>query len=190
MTWRGSLSPWRWPRGLALAVLIGTGLTSAVPPSWATTTEERVRQLEDQDAIRRILVDYGEYLDAQDYARYAGLFAQDGVWTGGYGSAKGPAAIQAMLEQAMGRPAPGFINKTKSHLMTTMVVTVSGDRATARSRFLVLTADETGKPVPSRAGRYVDAFVREADSWKIKSRTTYGVIPHADDRAPGSGHAQ
>jgi ketosteroid isomerase-like protein len=171
---------------LVLAALIGVGLSSAAPVSSAAVLEARVRQLEDQDAIRKILVDYGVHLDAQDYARYAALFAKDGVWTGGYGTAKGPAAIQAMLEKAMGKPAPGFINKTKSHLMTTMVVTVTGDMATARSRFLVLTADETGKPVPSRAGRYVDQFVREPGGWKIKSRTTYGVIPYADDSAAGA----
>ena len=167
-------------RWIVLGVVLSVTLSSAAPVSSAATLEAQVRQLEDQDAIRKILVDYGIHLDAQDYAAYAALFAKDGVWTGGYGTAKGPAAIQAMLEKAMGKPAPGFINKSKSHLMTTMVVTVTGDTATARSRFLVLTADEANKPVPSRAGRYLDQFVREVSGWKIKSRKTEGVIPYAE----------
>ena len=162
---------------LGAALLLGTALTSATPLASAGALDRRVRQLEDVQAIRAVLIAYGEYLDAQDYAHYAALFAQDGVWTGGYGSATGPAAIRALMEKSMGKPAPGFVNTTKFHLMTTMVITVTGDTAIARSRFNVFTADAAGRPVPSRAGRYVDQLVREHGAWKIRRRTTYGVIP-------------
>ena len=49
--------------------------------------EQRVQQLEDEKEIREVIIRYGEYLDARDYAGYASLFASDGVWTGGFGSA-------------------------------------------------------------------------------------------------------
>jgi uncharacterized protein (TIGR02246 family) len=143
-----------------------------------------VQQLEDQEEIRQVLVAYGEYLDSRNYAAYASLFAHDGVWTGGFGSASGPAQIQAMLEKNLGKAEPGFVNKSSFHLMTTMVVQVTGDKATAQSRYLFYTATSDNKPGATLAGRYVDAFVREDGKWKIKSRTTHGVIPWRDGNAP------
>ncbi len=168
------------PLGLLLATL-AAGCASTPPDVGAL--QRRVQQLEDQEQIRTVLVEYGEYLDARNYAGYASLFARDGVWTGGFGSATGPAEIQAMLEKNLGQAEPGFINKSSFHLMTTMVVQVNGDTATARSRYMFFTTT-SDKPVPSLAGRYVDEFVRENGMWKIKRRTTHGVIPWRDGNAP------
>jgi uncharacterized protein (TIGR02246 family) len=167
---------------LLLPVLLA-GCSGASDPQ-REALERRVQQLEDQEQIRQVLIAYGEYLDARDYAGYASLFARDGVWTGGFGSATGPAGIQAMLEENLGKAEPGFINKSSFHLMTTMVVAVDGDAATARSRYTFFTANADNKPVPSLAGRYVDEFVREDGQWKIKRRTTHGVIPWRDGNAP------
>ena len=157
--------------------------TSAEDPRVAAL-EKRVQQLQDEQAIRDVVVRYGEYLDARDYAAYASLFARDGVWTGGFGSFRGPAAIQEMLEKNLGKPQPGFINKANFHLMTTVVVDVDGDTARARSRYTFFTASPDNRPTAALAGRYVDEFVRENGAWKIKRRTTYGVIPYRDGNAP------
>jgi ketosteroid isomerase-like protein len=142
--------------------------------------QQRVQQLEDQEAVRQVLVAYGERLDARDFAGYAALFAREGIWTGGFGTFTGPAAIQAMLEKNIGAPEPGFINKSSFHLMTTMVVEVRGDTATARSRYLFFTATPEDRPGAAIAGRYIDEFVREDGQWKILRRTTLGVIPWRD----------
>jgi uncharacterized protein (TIGR02246 family) len=146
--------------------------------------EKRVQQLQDEQAIREVTIRYGEYLDARDYAGYASLFAKDGVWTGGFGSATGPAAIQEMLEKNLGKPEQGFINKANFHLMTTAVVEVDGDTAKVRSRYTFFTASPDNRPTPALAGRYVDEFVRENGTWKIKKRTTHGVIPYRDGNDP------
>jgi ketosteroid isomerase-like protein len=146
--------------------------------------EKRVQQLQDQQDIREVVIRYGEYLDARDYAGYTSLFTKDGVWTGGFGSATGPAAIQEMLEKNLGKPEPGFINKSNFHLMTTAVVNVDGDTAKVRSRYMFFMASPDNKPVPSLAGRYVDEFVRENGMWKIKKRITNGVIPYRDGTLP------
>jgi uncharacterized protein (TIGR02246 family) len=146
--------------------------------------EKRVQQLQDEKAIREVVIRYGEYLDARDYAAYASLFASDGVWTGGFGSFTGPAAIQQMLEKNLGKPPAGFINKANFHLMTTVVVDVDGDTAKARSRYTFFTASPENRPTAALAGRYVDEFVREKGTWKIKRRTTYGVIPYRDENDP------
>lgn len=148
-----------------------------------TALAARVQQLEDEKAIREVVIRYGETLDARDYAGYAALFAADGVWTGGFGSFTGPAAIQEMLEKNLGRPEPGFVNKSNFHLVSTVVVRVDGDTATARSRYQFYTASPENRPVHALAGRYEDEFVRENGEWKIKRRITNGVIPWRDGRA-------
>ena len=172
----------RLSAALAAALVLSACATTADPR--VAALEKRVQQLQDEKAIREVLIRYGEYLDAKDYAGYASLFASDGVWTGGFGSATGPAGIQAMLEKNLGKPEPGYINKTSFHLMTTEVVEVNGDSAKVRSRYTFFTASPDSKPVPSLAGRYLDEFVRENGVWKIKKRITHGVIPYRDGNAP------
>jgi hypothetical protein len=171
-------------RPLALSCLALLAAGCAATGADVGALQRRVQQLEAQEEIRTVLVEYGEYLDSRNYAGYASLFAHDGVWTGGFGSATGPTEIEAMLEKNLARAEPGFINKSSFHLMTTMVVAVDGDKATARSRYLFFTATADNKPGPNLAGRYVDEFVRENGKWKIKRRTTHGVIPWRDGNAP------
>jgi len=168
--------------------LLAAGLLLASAPGAAQTADaalvQRVQQLEDEKAIREVLVQYGEFLDARDYAAYSRLFARDGVWTGGFGSFTGPAAIEAMLVENLGAPEPGFVNKTSFHLITTPVVDVQGDTATARSRYMFFTASDEARPNALLAGRYEDEFVREDGAWKIRRRVTHGVIPWRDGNDP------
>ena len=168
--------------------LLAAGLLLASAPGAAQTADaalvQRVQQLEDEKAIREVLVQYGEFLDARDYAAYSRLFARDGVWTGGFGRFTGPAAIEAMLVENLGAPEPGFVNTNSFHLITTAVVDVQGDTATARSRYLFFTASDEGRPNPLLAGRYEDEFVREDGAWKIRRRITHGVIPWRDGNDP------
>ena len=149
-----------------------------------TALDQRVRELQDEKEIREVVIRYGEYLDARDYEGYASLFAEDGVWTGGFGSFRGQAAIQKMLEENLGKPEEGFINKTNFHLVTTVMVEVHGDTAEAHSRYMFYIASPDNQPVAALAGRYVDEFVRKNSRWKIQTRTAYGVIPYDDGNDP------
>jgi uncharacterized protein (TIGR02246 family) len=175
----------RLPAVMAVALVL-SACTPPAPtedPRVATLTQ-RVQQLEDEKAIREVVIRYGEYLDARDYAAYASLFASDGVWTGGFGSFTGPAAIQEMLEKNLGKPEAGFINKANFHLVTTVVAEVEGETAKVRSRYMFFTASPENRPAAALAGRYVDNFVRENGVWKIKNRITHGVIPYRDGNDP------
>ena len=168
----------------ALMLALAWPATALAQSSADTALAKRVQVLEDRDEIRRIIIAYGEYLDARDYAGYAGLFAKDGVWTGGFGSATGPAAIQTMLEKNLGKPEPGFVNKSSFHQVTTEVIDVDGDKATARSRYMFYTATPENRPNALLAGRYVDQFVRENGAWRIKARVSHGVVPWRDGNDP------
>ena len=142
--------------------------------------EERVRRLEGEKEIRELLALYGEHLDAKDYAGYASLFASDGVSTTGFGSATGPEAIETLLTENLGKPEPGYINEDRFHLMTTVTANVSGDMATARSRYTVFAASQDGRPVAVHSGRYIDKVKRENGLWKFSARVSHGVIPYRE----------
>ncbi|HLV07195.1 MAG TPA: nuclear transport factor 2 family protein [Croceibacterium sp.] len=164
------------------AVLILT--VPAAVHAQSFTLEQRVERMEAESAIRRALIEYGKFLDAKDYASYAALFADDGVWTGGFGSFTGPAAIEAMLTENLGAPEPGFVNKSNFHMLTNPLIKVDGDRAQVESKYLFWTASLDNRPTPLLAGRYVDEFVRQRGEWKIAHRTTWGEIPFRDPNDP------
>ncbi len=166
---------------IVLALLAPAGALAAPR---AGSIEAQLQRVEDQLQIQSVLIEYGKFLDAKDYASYAALFAKDGEWIGGFGRYTGPAAIQKMLEDKLGKAAPGYINKSSYHLMSSPLITVNGDTATAESRYLFFTASGDNKPIPTLAGRYVDQFVREGGVWKIRRRVTWGVIPWRDGDDP------
>jgi len=170
-------------KALLAAVLLtapGVVLAKDARPS----LEQRVQRMEDESAIRKILIEYGADLDARDYHAYAALFAQQGVWQGGFGTFTGPAAIEAMLVKNLGAPEPGFVNKSNFHMLTNPIIEISGDTAHVTSKYLFWSKSADDQPTPLLAGRYVDDFVRENGQWKIAKRATWGAIPFRDPNLP------
>ena len=138
----------------------------------------RLQRFEDKEEIQNLLLDYGRHLDSRDFAAYSRLFARDGEWVGGFGSVSGPANIQAFMEKNMGT-AP---NKARNyHLLSNFVITVTGNTATAWSRWAFVVPGADGKPVLSQGGRYHDSLVRENGRWKFLRREAFNDLP----KAPG-----
>lgn len=152
----------------------------------AQSLEQRVERMEAESEIRRVLVDYGAFLDGRNYAGYADLFAEDGEWIGGFGRFTGPAAIRQMLEDNLGAPEPGFVNKSNFHMLTNPIIEIDGDRARVSSKYLFWIRSPDDRPTPLLAGRYVDEFVRRNGEWKIARRTTWGEIPYRDPNEPAA----
>lgn len=144
--------------------------------------EERLRRLEDREAIHRLFMDYRRHLDARDFAAYSQLFARDGEWVGGTGYAQGPDGIRAMLEERIGPrvEAPG---PTHFHLVANESIELDGDRATAESTWMLLTRSETDTPELTLLGRYRDELVREDGQWRFASRAALTDVP-ARELAP------
>ena len=164
----------RWLLGAAL-LLAPTAIQAQVAPS----LEARLQRVEDELAITRIIVDYAAFLDGRDYAGYADLFAEDGEWTNAGGTHVGPAAIRTMLEQTLG-PA-GQPNRANYHLVSNPRIDLSGDRATATSRYLFVMRGEDGSPTPALAGIYRDEFVRIGGRWKIRRRVADDIMPTPEE---------
>jgi uncharacterized protein (TIGR02246 family) len=158
-------------------VLLTALLAQAVPQAsqaasprgnQATSMEARLQHFEDKEEIQQLLLDYGRHLDSRDLAAYGRLFAKDGEWVGGFGTARGgPAGIQAFMEKAMGTVP----NTAKNyHLLSNFVITVTGDTATAWSRWAFVVPGDRGATI-AQAGRYDDLLVREDGRWRFKRRT-------------------
>ena len=175
---------------ILLAVL--AALVAGALPAWAQSkpresADQIVRRMVDKEDIERVLLEYGRALDARDFTAYSNLFATDGEWIGGFGAVKGPANIKAFMEKNMGTNG----NPTHNyHLLSNFVVTVTGDTATAWSRWAFVQPQNTGGATIAQAGSYDDTFVRENGVWKFKKRTasndTGRPAPAAAASAPSS----
>ncbi len=133
--------------------------------------EGRLRRLEDLDQIRQLFVDYGQLLDRGDYAAYAQLFAEEGeLMIGPMGRAKGRADIEAMMSRVGGAGA-------SFHLITSPVIELDGDRATARVMWTVINRGEDGNPFLGMIGHHEDELLREHGHWRFARRRGFVEIP-------------
>jgi hypothetical protein len=171
-----------------LAPLLALGLllpmtTQAQPAAEATkksdaSLEARIQRLEDIEEIRVLLTDYGRFLDAHDLVSYSHLFAKEGEWVGGFGSAKGPAGVQALMEKNLG-PGPAGKPGSTFHILTNFIIDVHGDTATAWSRWVFVTTGADNRPTPAMGGHYDDTLVREDGHWRFERRVAVNDIPQS-----------
>ena len=167
-------------RILACGLLAGVMLAPAIVRAeehGEKSLAARVQRLEDQEEIRMLLVDYGRSLDARDFAKYASLFAKDGEWSGGFGTAKGPAAIKAMMDKEIGSTPAPRPNSTY-HLLSNFAIDVHGDTGTVWSRWAFIVTSKENTPSVMYGGHYDDVVVREDGHWKFKKRAASNDIPY------------
>jgi uncharacterized protein (TIGR02246 family) len=152
-------------------------------PHGGQSLTARVQRLEDIEEIRAVLTDYGRLLDAHDLAGYSHLFARDGEWVGGFGSAKGPPAIQALMEKNLGVSPKGKPGSSY-HLLTNFLIDVHGDTATAWSRWSFTVSSADNHPALLYGGHYDDILAREDGHWRFKRRVAVNDIPHSEPSEP------
>ena len=152
-----------------LVLILSLGLVTVVHTASDRTVEQRLQRLEDIEEIRSLLIDYGRELDKRDFAAYGRLFASDGMWKGGMGSATSPTGIAKMVEEGFGRMSPKQYENS-NHVMTSLDIEVDGDTATAWSRWLWVVVGDDGRPQTERGGHYEDELVRENGHWRFKTR--------------------
>jgi len=151
-----------------------TAAVQAARPAPADASSTRLQRLEDIEEIRTLLLDYGRFLDSRDLVSYSRLFAKDGEWVGGFGSARGPEEILTFMQKNLGT---GPNRGNTFHILSNFEIAVDRDGATAWSRWTFITPAADGKPVISQAGRYDDVLVREDGHWKFKRRVASNDIP-------------
>jgi hypothetical protein len=146
--------------------------------------EARVNELEDLNAIRRLQMAYGYYIDYNRPEEVAGLFAKDGsvvFLSGEYVGHEGVMRLYGTWFQNLftgGRrgPVKGLL---LDHFQLQDVITIAPDRNTAKGRFRGMLAggwhDDTLHEKPEgppqqfwEAGIYENDYAREDGVWKIK----------------------
>ena len=125
--------------------------------------------LTDADEIRNLLGRYCELMDAADWPAVGELFANAELAADdGAVVAAGADAVRALYERGT-RLYDG--SPRTRHITANSVVEVDGDRATARSAYVVLQST-TALPLQAIIhGRYRDEFVRDAGVWRFARRT-------------------
>ena len=169
---------------LATAACSRTEKTEAASEITSNATERRLQVLEDREAIRRLLMHYGRFLDQRDFQSFSLLFAEnEGEWIGGMGKARGRKEIRRLMEESIGtntaEDAPGNF-----HLFMNDSIDLDGDRAAATTKWLFVVQNTTGRPELFYLGHYEDTLVREAGDWKFLRRVVYSDIPADNPETP------
>jgi hypothetical protein len=129
--------------------------------------EARLRAVEDELALYRLMTSYGPAADSGDGEKASEIWTEDGVYDAdGPGVMPGRAAIAAMLagegHQAM---VPGC-----AHVNTPVVITVDGDVATAVGYSQVWRTDD-GTHRVFRLAANLWEFARTEEGWRVVRRT-------------------
>jgi uncharacterized protein (TIGR02246 family) len=161
---------------VAVALVATATLSSALAADDLESLAKRVQVLEDREAIRALILAYGQAHDHRDYRTFSNLFASNGEWVGGLGSAKGPQAIFELMDRTIGHmPLPN--GSGTYHVMTNDQIKIDGDRASAETKWIYITPGENNTPTLVFLGRYLDQFVRENGEWRFLRREAPADIP-------------
>ena len=137
----------------------------------------RLQELEDREQIRKLLHNYGRYLDERDFTAFANLFTKtDSEYVSGNQTAHGARAIGAMLESIMTANPSGF-KSPNYHVFFNETIDVDGGLATAYSQSAYIVPGADGKPEIAFFATYDDVFIRELGIWKFKHRVVHGNLP-------------
>ena len=147
----------------------------------------RLQRLEDRDAIRRLILEYG-----RRWISETGLhlpICSPGTAANGSrdGASKGRPVIQKLMEDTIG-PSSHTNGATGTrgssvHVFTNETIDVRGDTATGLTKWLFVGSTSDNRPQPLLLGHYVDTFVRENGEWKFQRRLAYGDIPANEPKA-------
>jgi len=124
--------------------------------------------MDDDQAIRRLVTDYGERIDTGDLDGVADLF-RHGAWRSGTRRLEGYDAVRAVYDDVIlydGVPST-------RHVMSGVVVDIDGDVATSRCTFTVYQACPDFPLQAVLIGRYHDEFVRVDGAWRFRVRTIH-----------------
>lgn len=123
---------------------------------------------DDDLAIRNLIALLAQRADGGDVDAYVDLFTPDASWEMPGAPRRGHDDIRAgsVARRAAGETGPGSHTR---HMVNTIAVSVTGERAEADSYWLFYV-DTTSEPRVRLMGTYHDTFERTASGWKLARR--------------------
>lgn len=142
----------------------------------------RLRRLEDERDIARLIASYGPAVDAGDADAAAQLWSSDGVYDVDGWRMAGRAEVHAMVSSTAHQ---NLVAKGCSHFLGPCVVTVAGDSAVALCESLVVvrSADKGDGYRVWRATANHFELERIEDRWQITTRTSRVLDGNPDARS-------
>jgi len=131
------------------------------------STDDRIRRLEDIEAIRNLIASYGPLADVGDAQGVAALWTEDGSYSvGDFGEAKGWEHIAALI---LSDTHQQLLTKGCGHILTAPHITLDGDRARAVNHSVVLrNAGHSHEAWRVSANRW--ELVRTYNGWRVQHR--------------------
>jgi ketosteroid isomerase-like protein len=141
--------------------------------------EERVRLLEDQLAIQRLINGWGPAVDTGNSEAAASLFTDDCILESDLSYLVSPAAIAAMV---LGEGHQSLIRDGSAHIAASPIVNVEGDRATAIGYTRVYRHTPDGYEVWRVSANHWE-FRRTPGGWRVARRTNQVIdgSPNANE---------
>jgi hypothetical protein len=130
--------------------------------------EARVRELEDQEKIRRVLARYGFNADLGRSQEYLDLWSKDGLYDMDGGQLKGEGPIWEMISSPTGAHKSQIENRSM-HAVGNLFIEIDGDKAWAEGYSVVWVRGPDGH-APRTAGYNHWDFVRDGDGWLMTRR--------------------
>ena len=129
---------------------------------------DRLRALEDREAIRDLVARYGPLADAGEAGAVAALWTADGTYqVAGFAAAGGHAQIAALIT---GDAHRALLADGCAHLLGPVTIALEGDTATARGHSVVLRHSGGAFGVHRvSANRW--SFARTVEGWRVTHRT-------------------
>lgn len=137
-------------------------------PACTAALEERLRRVEDQLEIQRLIASYGPLVDAGRAAEVGALWTEEGVYDVDEMYLGSRSEIESMVD---GEAHQGLIARGCSHFLGPATVTIDGDTAVAVCESVLLVHHKE-RYLPARIGVHHWELVRTVDGWRTTRRTT------------------
>jgi len=131
------------------------------------SVEERLRALEDRNAICQLVCGYGYAVDGRNAEAVASLYAEDGVYVVDSVSYEGRKRIAAITgdDHHVGRVTAGC-----AHISTPPYVVLDGDRAVATCHTMVIQNGDRGWVIDRLRASRLELSRKPGGGWQIDHR--------------------